>query len=68
MKPAPVAELTGLRFIELGAHSMLTAYGMCLPRGRHLILDDLQPDVEVLFSMLGRHRLPGMVRGRKRSP
>lgn len=61
-------DFTGLRFIELGALSLLTAFGTRLPQGRHLILDNLQPDVEAMFSMLGWHRLPGIVRGRERSP
>jgi anti-anti-sigma regulatory factor len=58
-------DLGGLRFIELGALSLLAAYGTRLPSGRHLVLDDLRPDVRALFEMLGWHRMPGIARGRE---
>ncbi|MEV8593427.1 STAS domain-containing protein [Streptomyces sp. NPDC052012] len=61
--PADTAEirldLAGLRFIDLGALSLLSGFGT----GRRLVMDRLSPEVANVIETLGWERLPGLVRG-----
>lgn len=56
-------DFSGVRFVDLGALSLLAAYGMHMPEGHPLVLDHLPPDVEAVIEILGWERLPGIVRG-----
>ncbi|MBX6766589.1 MAG: STAS domain-containing protein, partial [Actinomadura rubrobrunea] len=58
-------DLSRLRFVDLGGLSLLTRHASELPGGRVLVLDELPPEVEDVIEMVGWHRLPGLVRGRR---
>ncbi|MEW2356748.1 MEDS domain-containing protein [Spirillospora sp. NPDC029432] len=57
-----------LGFIDLGGLTLLAEHATRLGGGRALVLDHLPPDVESVIEMVGWHRLPGLVRGRRRAP
>lgn len=58
-------DLAGLRFIDLGALSLLTGFVGRRADGTRLVLDNLTPDVEKLIETVGWERLPGLDQGRK---
>ena len=57
-------DFAGVRFIDLGALSLLAAYGLRMPGGHPLVLDHLPPDVEAVIEIVGWRRMPGISRGR----
>ncbi|MET7900546.1 STAS domain-containing protein [Streptomyces sp. NPDC005355] len=58
-------DLAQLRFIDLGALSLLTGFVERRDSGVRIVLDNLPPDVEHLIETVGWERLPGLVQGRK---
>ncbi|XRQ05038.1 MEDS domain-containing protein [Actinomadura welshii] len=61
-------DLSRLSFIDLGGLNLLARHAIGLPAGEPLVLDHLAPDVENVIEMVGWHRLPGLVRGGRRTP
>jgi anti-anti-sigma regulatory factor len=58
-------DLGGLRFIDLGALHMLTAFAN-RRRGRgRLLLDNLAPELTAVIDTVGWQRLPGLAHGRQ---
>jgi anti-anti-sigma regulatory factor len=55
-------DLSGLRFIDLGALHLLSAFAG-RPRGGRLLLDNLAPELAAVIDMVGWHRLPGLAYG-----
>jgi anti-anti-sigma regulatory factor len=55
-----------VRFLDLGALTLLVRHAMEAPPGHVLILDDLPPDVADIIQTLGWHNLHGITRGRSR--
>ncbi|GAA4133296.1 MEDS domain-containing protein [Actinomadura keratinilytica] len=60
-------DLSGLRFIDVAGLSLLARHATGVPGGRGLVLDDVPPGVAELIDMVGRHRLPGLLQGRRGS-
>ncbi|TDB89572.1 MEDS domain-containing protein [Actinomadura sp. 7K534] len=60
-------DLSRLGFIDLGGLHLLARHATGLPAGEPLVLDHLAPDVENVIEMVGWHRLPGLVRGGRRT-
>ena len=58
-------DLAGLRFIDLGALSMLAGFVERQEKDVRIVLDNMSPSVEQLIELLSWERLPGLVRGQK---
>jgi hypothetical protein len=56
-------DLGGLRFIDLGALHLLTAFANRRRGGGRLLLDNLAPDLAGLVDTIGWQRLPGLALG-----
>jgi anti-anti-sigma factor len=56
-------DLSGLRFIDLGALNVMTVFANRPRNGGRLLLDHLAPELEIIIDMVGWHRLPGLTRG-----
>ncbi|MBE1531039.1 MEDS domain-containing protein [Actinomadura algeriensis] len=61
-------DLSRLRFIDLRGLHLLVRHAVALDGDDMLVLDGLQPEVENVIEMVGWHRLPGLARGRERTP
>ncbi|WP_395103367.1 MEDS domain-containing protein [Actinomadura sp. SCN-SB] len=57
-------DVSRLAFIDLGGLHLLTLHANG-PAGVRIVLDGLTPAVEAVIDMVGWHRLPGIVRGRR---
>ncbi|MFD0899243.1 MEDS domain-containing protein [Actinomadura sediminis] len=58
-------DLSRLAFIDLGGLNMLAHHASQLPKHAPLILDDVSPEVMSVIEMIGWHRLPGLLVGRR---
>jgi len=56
-------DLGGLRFIDLGALHLLTAFANRRRGGGRLLLDNLAPELAAVIDTVGWHRLPGLAHG-----
>jgi anti-anti-sigma regulatory factor len=56
-------DLGGLRFIDLGALNLLTVFANRPRNGGRLLLDNIGPDLDLVFETVGWHRLPGLTQG-----
>ncbi|HEU5159124.1 MAG TPA: MEDS domain-containing protein [Streptosporangiaceae bacterium] len=56
-------DLTGLRFLDLGALHLLTAFASRRRGGGRLLLDNLAPDLAAVIDTVGWHRMPGLAQG-----
>jgi anti-anti-sigma regulatory factor len=61
-------DFTQVRFLDLGALSLLVTHAMRTPPDHILILDNLPPEVAGVIQTLGWHHLPGLTRGQPRRP
>ncbi|GAA3232759.1 MEDS domain-containing protein [Actinocorallia longicatena] len=56
-------DLDKLRFIDLGALSLIGTHALRLTRGNGLVLDNPTPELQGVIDMVGFHRYPGITRG-----
>ncbi|WP_460357875.1 MEDS domain-containing protein [Actinoallomurus acanthiterrae] len=55
-------DLSGAKFLDLGALTLLVTHTVSLPPGHELALDNLPPHLEAVIDTVGWHRLPGVAR------
>jgi len=56
-------DFTGLRFVDLGALSLLAAQAVARPTGQEFVLDNLPAHLHEMIETLGWHRFPGLSLG-----